>query len=259
MGTGFSRECFVMNDHYPPIFSDATADEILAVLRDLHRQQCGYDPEAERDILLCKESTIAQWRNACNLLRWRKVAEAMNEYWRVTIPMVEWRDVLEPAKERRLGGVCELLASHAKLPRIRAARIFGSSCESAGAFLTIRSYLAEAGADVSGVAPSTLLDEYTRRYPRVFLGPVLRLAPGALPVVKFRSPVYHAFLGGMFLSLIGMVVAWCAGWILIATFAALLLFSSYFGVWIAARWMLPKSVEFGGLKTFRDLSKAIAS
>src|SRR5688572_24918450 len=98
-----------MTERYPPILVDASADDILAVLRDMHRQQCTHDPEADPDVSLSHDATIAEWRDACDLLPWRQVAEAMNVYWSVAIPMARWRDVLEPATERRLAGVCELL------------------------------------------------------------------------------------------------------------------------------------------------------
>src|SRR3954463_16324567 len=95
-----------MKEHYPPILVNATADDILAVLRDMHRQQCTLDPEADPTISLSHDSTIAEWRRACDLLPWAKVARAMSAYWRVETPKREWRKALEPAKERRLSGVC---------------------------------------------------------------------------------------------------------------------------------------------------------
>ena len=66
-----------MNDRYPPILADATADDILAVLRDMHRQQCTHDPEADPDISLSHESTIAEWRDTCDLLPWAKVGDSL--------------------------------------------------------------------------------------------------------------------------------------------------------------------------------------
>src|SRR5438309_906279 len=71
--------------------------------------------------------------------------------------------------------------------------------------------LVGAGADVSAVAPSTPLHEYTRRYPGVFLGPVSQLAPGALPLVKIRTPVYHAFVYGMLIAWLALVAGLGAG------------------------------------------------
>jgi hypothetical protein len=247
-----------MNEHYPPILVDATADDILAVLRDMHRQQCTHDPEANPDISLSHDSTIAEWRDACDLLPWAKVAEAMNSYWSIAIPMPEWRDVLEPPKQRRLGGVCELLARHAKLPRVHPAVILGSRCSPGGAFLTIRSYLAEAGADMSGVAPSTPLHEYARRYPAVFLGPISQLAPGALPLVKIRTPVYHVFMFGMLIAWLALTIGLYTGLHAMALLAGLAMAICYAGVWTIGRWVMPKSVEFQGIHTFRDLAKVIA-
>src|SRR5437763_16185058 len=98
-----------MDRRYPPIFVQATADDFLAVLRDMHCQQCTHDPEANSDIALSHNTTIAAWREACELRPCSKVAQAMNAYWGVTIPMQQWREVLEPAKQRQSRGVCELL------------------------------------------------------------------------------------------------------------------------------------------------------
>lgn len=248
-----------MNEYYPPILVDATADDMLAVLRDIHRQQCTCDPEADPAISLSHNSTITEWRIACDLLPWAKVAEAMNAYWSVTIPIAEWREVLEPPTKRRLGGVCELLARYVKLPRVRPATILGSTCAPAGVFLTIRSYLAGAGADVTDVAPSAPLHKYTRRYPGVFLGPVSQLAPGALPLVKIRTPVYHAFVYGMLIAWVAAMVGLCAGLYAVAVVSGLVWAVCYAGVWTVGQWVLPTSVEFKGLRTFRDLSKAIAA
>ncbi len=248
-----------MNEHYPPILVEATADDILAVLRDSHRQQCTHDPEANPDISLSHESTVAEWRDACDLLPWPKLAEGMNRCWSVAISTEQWCDVLHPAKKRQLRGVCELLARHVKVPRVRPAHILGASCVSAGALLTIRSYLAEAGADVTSVTPSTPLREYTRRYPAVFLGPVSQLAPGALPLVKIRTPVDQAFTVGMALAWVGGMVGLCSGSTAIGTLSMLLFPICFIGDWTVGRWVLPASVEFRGLETFRDLSKAIAA
>lgn len=248
-----------MNEHYSPILIDPTPDDLLLVLRDIHRQQCTHDPEADPEISLSHESTIAQWREACDLLPWARLAEGMNSYWSVTIPTAQWRAVLEPPCERRLRGVCELLASHVKLPRVRPATLSGSPCAPAGAFLTIRSYLADAGADVSAVAPSTALHEYTRRYSGVFLGPISQLAPGALPLVKIRTPVYHLFLYGMLIAWVGLIIGWCGGWFALARWSGLAIGICYAGIWTVGRWVLPNKVEFEGLRTFRDLSDVIAT
>ncbi|MFI5379101.1 MAG: hypothetical protein ACHRHE_07390 [Tepidisphaerales bacterium] len=248
-----------MNEHYPPIYVDATPDDILAILRDRHRQQCTHDPEADPEASLTHESTIRDWRQACDLLGWRRLAEAMNVWWSVDIPLEQWRGVLEPAKDHKLRDVCELLTRHAKVPRVRAWRLLGDECIPAGAFLTIRSYLAAAGADAGEIAPSTPLAEYTRHYPGVFLGEVSKLAPGALPTVKISAPLYYGCGCGFALSWVGMVIGTCAGLHVLTVLSAIVTGFAYLGLWIAARCVPPASVEFAGLRTFRDLSLAVAA
>jgi hypothetical protein len=54
-----------------------TSDEVLAILVDQHRLQSQVDPEAEPDALLTFDSSIADWRSACDLLGWRGLGQAL--------------------------------------------------------------------------------------------------------------------------------------------------------------------------------------
>ena len=168
-----------MDDHYPTIDEPATRDYVLAVLRDEHRQQCQYDEAADPDVWLSLETTVAEWREACDLIPPRELGRALNQMWGIACSDSEWGDVLEPSHRRRLSGVCELIARHATRRRIRPARLLGRNCASAGAFLTIRSLLRQSGADVSELAPLTSLADYTA--PPCLPIPGRRLATGSGP------------------------------------------------------------------------------
>lgn len=87
-----------------------TVQRFLTVLRSQHRQQCRCDPEADPKMRLTLETTIAQWRTACDLMGWRQLATSLNEYWQTEISLERWKLALEPAEKRRLRDVCELLA-----------------------------------------------------------------------------------------------------------------------------------------------------
>jgi hypothetical protein len=245
-----------LNEQFPIARAPVTPEHVLEVLRDSYRQQCRYDPEAEPDIVLSFDTTVAEWRQACDLLPWRGIADAFNIEWGIQCSREQWKAALEPAKRRTLRDVCMLLAQHAELPQIRPVAIFGSACLSAGMFLTIRSLLRKAGADVAEVAPSTPLDSYTRRYPEVFLGPISWLAPGALPPVAIHHPAYDAAIWGCLAGLVLLMAGACVS-SLSAMAAGLVLFIvSYATTWIAARGG-PSRVKFGDLKTFRDLATAL--
>ena len=244
---------------YPAIDEPATPDYVLAVVRDVYRQQCQFDSEADPDVVLSFDSTVADWRGACDLLGWRELGRAYNQYWGIACSDDEWRAVLTPACRRPLAGVCRLIASRATRPRVRPARLFGGSCAPAGAFLTVRSLLHAAGAPAAEIAPSTLLAAYTRRYTGVFLGPVARLAPGALPTVRIHTPLYDGAVWGLLAAGLAVLVGELTKQPVLTIAGVGLFAASYAITWISARCLPPASVEFGDLRTFRDLAVAIAS
>lgn len=253
-----------MDANYPTVIEPATAEYVLAVIRDQHRQAAQIDPEVDPAADLSFDSTVEQWREACDLVEWSKLGHAYNEYWKIHCTDDEWRPVLVPASEKRLEGVCELIAMRASRQSVRPASILGTTCSTAGAFLTIRSLLQEAGACADDITPSASIFPFTRRYPRVFLGEISKLAPGALPPVRIRTPVYDMGIWGMVAGLACLTIGLCA-WILssptisVAAAGGALFLISYGLTWFAARHVLPASVEFGDLKTFRDMARVLSA
>ncbi len=247
-----------MEVEYPTINEPATPEYVLAVIRDMHRQQCQYDVEADPDIALTMETTVSEWRSACDLLSTRELGHALNRIWDLSGTDAEWRDVLESESTQRLTDVCRFIASRVTRPRIRPSRLLGGDCTPAGVFLTIRALLHGAGDSARNIAPSTLLADYTRRYSDVFLGPVSRLAPGALPPVRIRHPVYDLAVSLLSLSILSILVGACTARLIVVVAGLLLCLVCYALVWVAARYLLPLSVTFGELRTFRDLAIVIA-
>ena len=114
-----------MDVRYPTVDKPATSDYVLAVLRDIHRQQWQHDPEADPRAVLSFDTTVAEWRDACDLLGWQELGRALNEWWGITCSDSEWCAVLEPAGQRRLADVCQLLAGRVARPVIRPSRAGG--------------------------------------------------------------------------------------------------------------------------------------
>jgi hypothetical protein len=242
-----------MDIHYPTLDEPATAEYVLAVLRDQHRLLCEID-EGDPGVSLSFETTVTEWICAGDLLGTRQLGRALNDGWDLDYSDAEWHRVLEPSNQRQLAGACRLIAAKAARPRIRPALLFGCTCGSAGAFLTVRSLLHEAGANATEVAPSTPLAPFACRYLGVFLGPISRLAPGALPPARIHDPIRNTaaccLLAGIFGMLVGGfsgLVAFQVGGSLLAAISALVVY-----------WSKPSAVEFGELRTFRDLARLIA-
>jgi len=251
-----------MEADYPTVSERATAEYVLAVIRDEHRQAAQVDPEVDPEVDLSFDTTVEKWQEACDLVEWSKLGHAYNECWKMHCTDDEWRSVLVPASEKRLAGVCQLIASCASRETVRPTSILGTTCDAAGAFLTIRSMLHQAGACADDITPSASLFPFTRLYSRVFLQEISRLAPGALPLVKIRTPVYGAGMWGMLVGWVCFLVGLCgsifsAKMIPTAAVGGVLFLISYGTVSFAARHVLPASAKFGDLKKFRDLSRAI--
>lgn len=243
----------------------ASPEFVLDVLRANHRHQCSFDPEADPFAELTFDTTVAEWRDACDLVGTQRLAEALNEDWGVAIPLADWKRVLEPPKSRTLRDVCELVASHGMQTEVLSVGHLGTSSRAAGAFLAIRSLLVRAGADAATIKPSLPIGEVTRRFPSVFLGPISRLAPSKLPTVVIRTPVYHVAMAAFGVGLLGLMGLGAADWFGLAHRRAELgaLFAvvaglGYIGTWIVAHFIGPAEVRFGTIVTFRDLAEAIA-
>jgi hypothetical protein len=242
-----------MNADYPIQEMPATPEYILAVIKDSHRQQCQFDPEAEKDILLTFDSTIQEWREACDLLGWRKLAKPLNDWFRTDFSNEQWKSVLEPAKKMKLRDVCELLATKAKRIEIKP---FGNRCENAGIFLTIRSLLKRAGAKEQ-IKPSTQIASFSRNYLEKFFNEIAKIEPGALPLVKIHKPFYDYSIWAF---LLGLVICGIGSYFnpFLAIFGVCIAAFAYAAIYIFAK-SRPTKVEFGSVKTFRDLTLLIAN
>lgn len=240
----------------PMIEELATPEYVLEVLADIYRHEAPYLPPLSFD------TTVDDWDLVMDFTEfgsWRDVARGMNAYWSIDCPLDEWRAVLLPMKERQMRDVCNLIARHTKRPRLLPLWWLGRECWPASAFLAIRLLLRRAGCDVSSLKPSTRLTDFAGQYGMRLRGEIIRLAPRML----WRLPVSTPASGpAMCCALVGAVVAvLCAGlsstWIgtlvgaTIAITAIAYLFLAVVGV-------NPMKVNFGALRTFRDLAVAIA-
>ncbi len=251
---------------YPTLSEPATPEYVLALFADGERLDWLLEPEGE-EFVPTFDTTVRQWVRRQGWLYaplhfdWRGFAEALNSDFGVSVPMAEWEAVLTPPRERTLRGVCELIARHARRPVARPYPIFGCDGRAAGAFLTVRSILAGAGADVSGVAPSTKLAAFAPLLSQVpTLTALIALAPGALPdlvwpgrlVAGWRQQAFEfALLASPICVLAGVgLQSWPVG---LAGCAAV----SATAAWaMSGRSSRPR---FGELRTFRDLAHCLVA
>lgn len=250
-------------------------DDVLAIFVEMHRQSSavgGSDPEAEIGF----ETTIAEWREACDLQPAKELGEGYNEYFGTDFSREQWLFVLEPENHKKLRGVCELLATRARTIPLEEMLVLGQRCPAAGLFLTIRRELAASGWDTTDLSPSSPLEPFLRG-PHSLIGILVRLAPGKIPRVTLqfgrtntivgRLLAYLAVAGlvGAVLVMIGFGIASMfriehSGNLYFVSLAAtaLLVVVSMAGLSVVDR-VRPPRMLLGELTTFRDLCRSIAA
>ena len=243
-----------MKAKYDTIKVPATPDYILSVIQDEYRLICENDWESEPDMNLTFDSTIKDWRIACDLLPWKQLGSALNEWFNVSIDSSKWKSLLEPASKKTLKGVCEEIAKYSDRETIKPIRIFGKECLKGGIFLTIRSKLAEAGADVSSLTPKSLLDEYIADYYETFFKISSRLFPNKFPVIKVIKPLHNFSTKGL---LLGLAILFLGIFLWPLQICGVVIFVVFFLLAGIAAMKRPQSVKFGELKTFKDMVNCI--
>jgi len=236
--------------------SSVSPEFVLEVIRDEHRQACEFDPEAEPDSVLGFETTIAEWQYACDLVDWKPLRIALNSSWNIDASDSDWQRVLTPENERTLRDLCGFIADQAAVESAAVPVIQGKACPPAGMFFAVREILENGGADVRKLRPSSSLEPFCRKHLDLFLGPVSRLAPGRLPVIKISQPLYDVALALLVLSwLTAIILSLLGNWLI----GLGIYFVAYLALRLNSRFSTPRSIGFGSLQTFRDLSETLSS
>jgi len=242
-----------VNAHYAIQWAPASREYILACFQEEWRQ-CATDADDERG-LPSFMTTVHEWRQAMDLVWWSPLGQALNKAWGTHFSELQWFRTLVPARERTLRDVCNLLGSQAQRPVVPPARLMGRDCPSAGLFLAIRALLVRGGAPTR-LRPSTPLEPFLLKWPKVFLNEISRFAPGGLPLFfqnEFRDRcIAISWLVGVVLLI--MTVFTKAP--LVTIWGVIFFAIGWFGGLFGATWF-PSRLTLENATTFRDLTKMI--
>jgi hypothetical protein len=171
-----------------------TPDEVLAILVDQHRHQSQFDPETEPEAVLTFDSSIANWRFACDLVGWRGLGRALNDEWGMSLSLAEWREILEPPDKRTLLTLCHTISRQAEIESVPQRGLLGCASAVGRALLAIRATLLRLGMRREEIRVATPVTPLVSRYGWRLLSPCLRFAPGALPALKHVGRFHRALL-----------------------------------------------------------------
>lgn len=242
-----------------------TPEEVLEVFMVVHHVTSCFE-EVEHYCPLSFDMTVADWRLDMDYLDHNQLGLSFNGWFQTDFTLTQWSQVFHPEKKKALRGVCELIASKAVKPKYHPVTILGSSCMSAGVFLSLREYLRQSGLDVSDVKPSTPLSRYfdSPDYRSQFIRALTRIHPRLFMNFRYdKTPdkVLNAAILAVVFSFILLVIplpptALTSFLLSVITIPLLLLSILRHCVF---RRRFPTFTGIKGIDTFRDLSLAIVN
>lgn len=134
--------------------------------------------------MLTFDSSIADWRSACDLVGWRKLAKVLNEEWGMTVTDADWRDILEPPGGRTIRNLCEVISRGGLIECIPERGLLGCRSADGRVLRVLRRILLQLGEPRGKIGANALVGPLLSKYGAHFLSPCLRIAPGALPALK---------------------------------------------------------------------------
>lgn len=232
-----------------------TPDEVLAIFKANYLQQQQFDPEVELGENLNFSTTIAEWRNICDLQEPFKLSDYFNYFFELDFPQDKWLSILLPEKLKTLGDVCGFISENATKPLIRPVKLFGSDCQTAAIFKHLMNRFALKGIDTKKIKPSSPLEPFAKNNLGLLTVETNKISPFTLPPVEYKANIFYRV--GTSLFVIGFLTMIASIWLSNLIWIIVLLFSS--GIllcWIGSKFN-PTKASFKGLDTFRDLINRI--
>jgi len=188
-------------------FRNITTEEVFYIFKEEHRICSPFDPEADSTIVLTMDSSVEEWRNSMDLLRWDKLSDYLNIEFEISPSKEEWQKTLCPAKVKTIRNVCELISRYAKIEIIKPIKLFGNNCLSASLFRSIERNLSKRGVDTTNLRPSSKIEPFLKSNSGEFIEQINKNFTGVIPEIKFATTKYEKANGYAWLIFIITLIA----------------------------------------------------
>lgn len=163
-----------------------SSTDVLNIFIEKHILLSPFDPEADPYAELNSNSTIKDWRDANDLVEWKKLYPFYNQEFEINATYEEWEAVLVPESKKNLIGVCELIARHKNQRDIESIKLLGNECLEAGVFKRFKESLETGKVDITNIKPSSLLSDYLDKYLVEITSEVIFLTKGKKVIEKIE-------------------------------------------------------------------------
>jgi len=210
-----------------------------------------FDPVVNKGMDFNYESSIFDWRDACDLIEPKKLAKVYHQSFNLNRPISELEDILIDENNRTISDFCEYISEHAERQKIEPIRLLGQNCQTASIFRTLKQSLSEKGADTSNLKPSSEINPFFLKYGGILFDEVNRIAPGTMSEFEYKANKIEAIgTKVLFFSIvfaIGFWSIWFFSWLLLLPIAIGIIIYQ-----IGAK-KEPEKMNIGGFDNFREL------
>jgi hypothetical protein len=228
-----------------------SSEEILQILTDFYNCQSQFDPEVYTDLEISYETTIEDWREACDLLEPKGLAKFYHDLFKLNAPIVDFENILIHEKENTLKEFCDYISENAQKEEIEPIISMGKACHEAAIFKTLISKLNERGIKTGKIRPSSEFTPLFKKHGDAFLTEVNKLAPGSLTNFEYKDNKIvrtgWSIIGIFILSIIVIPLIWHFHW------GLWVIFGLGITIMIIGRFFKPEKEVVGGYDTIRDL------
>lgn len=154
-----------------------TKDDILQMLISQYKFGIEFDPVVIKGMDLNYESSIFEWRDACDLVDTKKLAKIYHKEFNLNRPISELENILEDEDNKTISDFCEYISENAEREKIEPIKLLGQNCTSASIFRVLKQKLTENGADTTELKPSSEINPFFLKYGGQLFNEVNRIAP----------------------------------------------------------------------------------
>ncbi|WP_111542110.1 hypothetical protein [Mesonia algae] len=226
-------------------------NDILKMLISQYQFAIEFDPVVIKGMDFNYESSIFDWRDACDLIEPKKLAKVYHQSFNLKRPISELEDILIDENNRTVSDFCEYISEHAERQKIEPIRLLGQNCQTASIFKTLKQNLSNNGADTNNIKPSSEINPFFMKYGGLLVDEVNKIAPGTISEFDYKSN---------WISRIGRIIMWTGILLMIliwwiSSFHWSLLLPIAIGIVIfqIGDKQKPEKLNVSGFKNFREL------
>ncbi|WGD36034.1 hypothetical protein [Olleya sp. YS] len=226
-------------------------DDILQMLISQYQFAIEFDPVVIKGMDFNYDSSIFDWRDACDLVNPKKLAKIYHTEFKIERPLLELEDILINEDDRTVSDFCEYISKYAERENIEPIKLLGQNCQTASIFRTLKQNLTEKGADTTELKPSSEINPFFLKYGVLLIDEVNRIAPGTMMEFEFKShKLSRIGRNIMFIGIFAMIGVWWFWsfnwWSTLPIIIGIILFQ-------IGDKNQPEKLNLGGFQNFREL------